>query len=123
MKIKQVKNIKPSVLRRTFNDETLIMAFLNKWQAEISEQEIDMAAIPVRLCALIESYVRLKCTEVMNNDKTALERLAKNFNDPIKLSVLAELNKENLSIGSFMAYQVSCSSINSIKDTLKKIIG
>lgn len=121
--MKQVKDIKESVIRRTFNDETLIMAMLFKWQNEITErEEFEANAIPLRLCALIESYVRLKYSEIINNDEAALGRLAKNYKEQIKLNVLVELKKENFSIGSFMAYQFPCSSIKCINDAFKTIL-
>lgn len=84
--MKPVKDIKGSVIRRTFNDETLIMAMLYKWQNEIAERDdFNLTAIPLRLCALIESYVRLKYSEIINNDEEVLGRLAKNYKGQINL--------------------------------------
>lgn len=86
-------------------------------------QQMDRRYFPIALVALIEGYLKMLYRDLIDSGEPFLSN-AKNFRDiRASLDALIETRKKTLSLGEFIAEQLSHNSLGQIESNLGILLG
>jgi hypothetical protein len=100
------------------------LEFINKEEVSSSINGIELRKYyPIAIIACLEDYMRLIVKDLIDYGEPYVSNLSKLENIDLKLDVLIQMKKKNITIGEIIAHTLPFSSIDHIFNALSKIGG